>query len=240
MTSLLRSVDVIVCFLWVAVELLVFIAMKKYKAPTISPLSQLVVAPFEFAVTIWFFMQRLSLGYAFLAYLLWTIIEILIIVFFYKLHAIPQKWEKWYIVILLISTCVYLYSLHFQYGMLLFSTLSTLIAIIFWYIYIFRPSYPITLFTLLIFIIKLLADILGLVVYFSSSPIIIRCISTSMAALDLCFIPTWFVLYRRNKNRGITFTTVSLFKKDRRSSKRKGSLKQNWKSTKKKYKKGKH
>ena len=121
MSAFLQSVDIIVCFLWIAVELLAYIAMKKYKTPTISPLSQLVVAPFEFAVTIWLFLKHVSLGYAFFSYLFWTIIEISIIVYLYKLHAIPKKWGKWYIVFLLVLTGLYLYSLHFQNGMLILS-----------------------------------------------------------------------------------------------------------------------
>lgn len=69
------------CFLWIATYTLVLVGTIKYRFPLISPITQAMIAPLEFSVLFLFIkLDAFRLDYASMAYLYWSIIEIVIII----------------------------------------------------------------------------------------------------------------------------------------------------------------
>lgn len=64
MYELINYLDIAMCFLWIITYTLVLIGTVKYRYPLIAPISQAIIAPFEFAVLIRFVIHgNLSLDY---------------------------------------------------------------------------------------------------------------------------------------------------------------------------------
>ena len=200
MTGLLKHFDIAMCFLWIITELLCLIGIKKYKKPILPPLSQLVIAPFEFAVVIFFIIRHAEANYALFSYFAWAIIEIIIVFYYYKFHLIPNKLKHWYVILLILQTVVLvILILNIDGSFAFFGVFNTLIAIIIWFVHLYITDYPMNSFTLCIFIFKLFADTTGSIAYVFNSPVIICCILIAMVIVDICFFPTWFFLRKKQK-----------------------------------------
>ncbi|MCR5042089.1 MAG: hypothetical protein K6C36_08355 [Clostridia bacterium] len=197
MPEFLKRMDVVMCCLWIVTELLCLIGIKKYRKPVLPPMSQLVIAPFEFAVVIYFIITHAVANYAFFSYIAWAAIEIVIVKYYYRYRLIPQKMKSWYIVLLAAQTAVLLvFILKVEGSFPFFGVFNTLAAIMIWFVYLFKPNYPMNHYTLCVFILKLCADLAGTVVYFPGSSAVIRGILVSMVLVDVGFFPAWAVLRR--------------------------------------------
>lgn len=207
MTGLLKHFDIAMCCLWIITEFLCLIGIIKYKKSILPPLSQLVIAPFEFAVVIFFVIRNAIANYALYSYFAWAIIEIIIVRYYYKYHLLPKKLKRWYVILLMLQTIVLLILLLNANGSFaFFGVFNTLIAIIIWFVYLYKTDYPMNAFSLCVFILKLFADTTGSIAYISDSPVIIRCILIAMVTVDICFLPTWFY-FRKRQKQGIYVST---------------------------------
>lgn len=194
MSEIVKTTDAVMCFFWITTYTLVFIGTKKYKYPSISPITQAVVAPFEFAVTI-VHLKGMVLNYALIAYFYWSFIEIAIITLIVRQGKFIKQRLKTYILFIVLLTCIMVPIVKLENGMLYSSYINTIIGAIFWYFFILNPNYPVKPINLLAFLAKFIADILGMMVYYGSCDIIVDTMSVFLPVLDFFFILTY--LFRR-------------------------------------------
>jgi len=256
MQGLALHLDIIMCLLWITTEALCLFGTTKYKRAFMSPLSQLFLAPIEVGAAIYFVFETGIFHYSALAYIAWSIIEFLIIKQYYSFKIIPKRRIKGYVIFIVILTIIITWFLFTtNWALSFFSCFNTMMAVIVWFVWIHRPEYPINLLSLIVFILKLVGDIIVICTYFNSFSFFLRCIIFILAFCDFLFILAWIWLYKKRKgsllldisNKGnnlrlrsharldseITFPTM----KRQTVSQKKYS--KGWQSTKKKYKKKK-
>lgn len=186
--------DISMCMLWVTTYILVLIGTIKCRYPLISPITQAIIAPFEWSVL--FLFHKLGMAgfnYAFIVYLCWAIIEIVIFYAIEKLGYIKKRYIKPYIVLILVITLLMLYLVAIKEYMFFFSYFNTFLGVFIWAKFIRHKDYPINGISLSVFIMKFLADILGAMVYFRMGSMIISLLSVFLPVLDFYFILIYIV-----------------------------------------------
>ena len=164
MINIMRVIDFLMTFSWIVTYTLVLIGTLKYKTPLISPITQAIIAPFEIGIFLGFLISDYNFNYVFISYLYWTIIEV-IVIFVIAKQAKPSKPKLtlYILFIILLTVFVLIYVNQFSFGMLYGSYVHTILGMVFWYIYILDPKYPMKSITLTTFIVKLIGDILAFI-----------------------------------------------------------------------------
>lgn len=155
------------CFLWITIYTLVLFGTMKYRYPLISPITQAIIAPLEFSVLFLFIkLNAFRLDYASVAYLYWSIIEIVIIILMIRRGYVRKRYRGPYILAIICITAIMIYWVTIKEYMFFFNYLNTFSGIIVWLIYVIRnKDYPMKPITLVIFLIKFVADVLAFLVY---------------------------------------------------------------------------
>lgn len=189
MTELQIILDTTMCCLWVLTYTIVLIGTIKYKYPLISPITQAIIAPFEFAVLYCYIINGyLGLNYVSLAYIYWTFIELAIIYVMIKSNFIPKKKVAAYLTILCVLTCLMCYLVGHKEQTFFFSYFNTFIGELIWLYHIHRKKYPMKPLSLIAFMAKFIGDAISIPVYFGIGSWLINFICVSLPILDLVFI----------------------------------------------------
>lgn len=168
---------------------LVLVGTIRYKYPLISPITQAVIAPFEFSVLYLFIISsNLGINYAFFAYVYWALIELSIIIVMIKQNHISRTCLVPYLLFLCVLTCVMCYLVGHKGHMFFFSYFNTFVGELIWLFHVRRTNYPMRPLALMVFIAKLLADTIAIPVYFGTSWWLIDFICVTLPILDLLFI----------------------------------------------------
>ena len=185
--------DLTMCCMWSLTYTLVLIGTIKYKFPLISPVTQAITAPFEFAV-IYIFLTKntLSFDYVSFSYLYWSIIEIVIIICVIKLNFIKKKHIFPYILTVVGITVVMCFLVSHQSQMLYFSYINTFIGEFIWLLYITKKDYPTNLLVISVFFFKFIADLVSIPVYFGAGYWTVNFICALLPMLDFAFIVIYF------------------------------------------------
>lgn len=200
MTHIETILDVTMCILWIATYTLVLIGTVKYRYPLISPMTQAVISPFEFAVLIRLILVG-SFGqiYVFTAYAYWTLIEIAIIWVILKSGYIKRKYIVPYIVLVCVMTCVMFYFVTVKGQMFFFSYFNTFIGEVIWFRFILKKDYPMKPIALLAFFTKFIGDSFSIVVYFGDGIWLSNVMCVLLPVLDFAFILVYFKRSRQNE-----------------------------------------
>ena len=193
-----RIADMLMCLLWVTTYALVLAATLKDKYPAISPITQAIIAPFEFAVTA-SFLQDFSLHYVSAAYLCWSLLEIGTIALFLQRQYIRPRLAGPYLAILFLLTCLMAYVIRQPRGTIVFSYLNTILGTVFWYGHVRRRDYPVTVLHLCFFVTKYCADVLGVITYFRQHGPFVSAMSVLLPFLDSIFILTWYARHQERQ-----------------------------------------
>jgi hypothetical protein len=200
MSNLQLVADIAMCLLWVATYALVLVGTIKYQYPLISPITQAIIAPFEFSVILLFVKSGIfRFDYASVIYVIWVIIEIAII--FVMLH---KKYVKRnlilpYIGMILLITIIMFYFVVVSEHMFFFSYFNTFIGIIFWLFFVIRHrDFPMKKITLAIFISKMTADVAAMIAYIGKGHLFIQSICILLPLTDAIFI---FVYMKRTRGK---------------------------------------
>lgn len=186
--------------LWIATYTTVFIGTIRYKYPLISPITQAIIAPFEFAVVIKFILSgQIGFDYVSLAYLYWTLIEIGIIAATIHLGYIPRKKISSYLLLVFLITAIMCYFVAYKDYMFFFSYFNTFLGEIFWFSFIRKREYPMRSLSLIAFWTKLIGDAIAIPVYFHTGIWLSSVMCVALPVLDLCFVLSWFFSRRRTK-----------------------------------------
>ena len=189
MENIRTYLDATMCLLWIITYTLVLIGTIKYKYPLISSFTQLLIAPFEFAVWLSFVIGAgFRIDYVSVAYSYWAIIEILIIFVILKISNISLKNKVLYLIAICVMTCIMYYLAISKGQMLFFSYFNTFVGEVVWLIHVCKKNYPNKPITLTFFITKFLGDVLAIPVYFGKGSWIISLISILLPALESLFI----------------------------------------------------
>ena len=182
--------DTAMCIFWIATYTLVLIGMVKYRYPLISPITQAIIAPFEFSVLFLFVkLKAFRLDYASLAYLYWSIIEMLIIAVMIKHGSIQKKYHIPWVALIIVNTAVMTYFVTLREEMFFFSYLNTIVGMIIWLGFLIqRKDYPIKPLTLAMFLSKFIADILGYLVYYGTGNWIENMMCVLLPVVDIVFL----------------------------------------------------
>ena len=171
----------------------------KYRYPLISPLAQGVIAPFEIMMAVLFAISGSpGFDYISLAYTYWAVIEIAIILAILKLKFMPKRRILPYIAFVLFVFAVLYYGVAIQEQILQFSYVNTFVGVALWLIHIFRREYPMNGFTLLIFLMKFIADIFA-IIYYGEGTWFVDFLCVLLPILDFAFLVVW-VCRRRQKS----------------------------------------
>ena len=192
--------DTAMCALWITTYTLVLIGSIRYRYPLISPITQAIIAPFEFsALCLFIKLNSFRLDYASIAYLYWTVIEIVIIGVFIRDGYIKKKHIVPYSSMVLLITAVMIWRVTVKGHMFLYSYINTFIGVIIWLLYIARnKNYPMKSISLILFITKLTADLFAIPVYFGNGTWLENSVCILLPTVDVCFIALYF-LRKRNK-----------------------------------------
>lgn len=191
--------DSAMSILWIVTYTLVLIGTIRLQYPLISPLTQAVVAPLEFAMLI-FLLVAGSFGFDYISagYLYWAIIEILIIIVILKGGYIKRKYIVPYIMLVAMITVVMTTVIISSRFTIFYCHLNSVIGDMIWLAFILRDKkYPMKAVTLATFTTKFLADVLAVPVYFGCSIWIVSFMCILLPILDFTFILIYFV--RRSK-----------------------------------------
>lgn len=195
MTQLEVVLDIVMCFGWILTYTLVLIGSQKYKFPLIPLSTQFFITSLEIAVFLGFLAGSQSFSYPHLAYGYWAIIEVSIIYVSFRQRKIQDEQKMLYGVALFFMILVMNYLLKMDHGMLYFTYINTIVGMLFWLYYILDKKYPMNLFSLCIFLVKFLSDVLGGIVYYNELDALVCCIAIALPCIELLFIAIW--LYRR-------------------------------------------
>lgn len=192
--------DATMCLLWIVTYTLVLIGTIKYKHPLIAPATQVIIAPFEFAVLLSFVIGgRLDIDYISAAYLYWTVIEVAIIYVILKSGNVRSGRGCLYILSVCMMTCIMCYLVIIRGWTFFFSYFNTVVGEIIWLFYIFKKDYPMKPLALAAFITKFIADAVSIPVYFGKGIWLISLISVLLPALDWIFILVYFNRKRKKQ-----------------------------------------
>ena len=195
MTQLELLLDALMCCGWITTYTLVLIGTKIYKFPLISLSTQISIASVEIAVLISFIVNKYIFNYAYFAYLYWSVIEVMIIFISLKQRNFTKEQKYKYWVTLIVLIIIMSFILKIDKGMLYFTYLNTIVGMILWFYYTLEKNYPIKPFVVAIFIVKMIADILGAIVYYNSYNNLVRFMSVFLPCIDLPFIILYFYRY---------------------------------------------
>lgn len=195
MSTIQIILDVSMCMLWITTYTLVLFGTIRYRYPLISPITQAIIAPFEFSVLFLFIkLNAFQLNYASVAYLCWSVIEIVTIIVIVRAGYIRKKYILPYVGAVLLITGIMVWLVAVKQYMLAFSYINTFVGMSCWLAYVIRrKDYPMNGITLTIFLMKLTADILGCLVYFGQGSLAVNALSVMLPVVDFCFIPTYFM-----------------------------------------------
>ena len=188
------ALDIAMCLLWITTYILVLIGTVKYHYPMISPITQAMIAPMEFATLVLFVKLKVFLfNYAFIAYLFWSMIEIAIIYVMVKKQFVKRRWVIPYIGLVLLVTAIMIYWVAIMEKMFFFSYFNTFIGIVFWLVFVIKhKDYPIKPITLAIFLAKLMADTLAIPIYFREGNLVTQAICILLPLCDVIFVVVFF------------------------------------------------
>ncbi|MBQ7862794.1 MAG: hypothetical protein IJ349_11420 [Clostridia bacterium] len=195
MSTIERIIDIVVTFGWSATYTLVLVGSRKYKFPLMSLLAQLIIASLEIAIFIGFVLNDYKFDYVYFAYFYWSLVEIIIIFTSIKQKGFTNKKKYVFFIVLTVFTIVMSFLLKINNGMLYFALLNTILGMVVWFYYILDKKYPVKPFALAIFIVKLISDVLGTVVYINSHDTLVAVFTIILPCIDFLFIILYF--YRR-------------------------------------------
>ena len=177
--------DIFMCLGWFIVYILIIIGSIKYNSPLISPFGQAVIASFELAVFIGYFLSgAYIIDYVSLVYILWGIIEILITYIFIIKGFIKKGQLILYLFFLTALVLTMIYLIYFKEMYFFFSYFNTIIGELIWLFYIKREEYPINKYTISIFLIKFIANAVSIPVYYGKGNFFISFMSICLPIID--------------------------------------------------------
>ena len=204
--GLMSILDAVMCVLWMATYTLVLIGTVKYQYPLISLNTQAIIAPLEFSCLLMLIKTgQFGLDYVSLAYLYWSVIEIMIFLVTIKNGYIKRKYIAPYLCVVAVITCGLIYYVTIKEYLLFFNYVNTFAGVIFWLIFLIRDTkIPICPIMLAAFVAKFIADMLAVVVYLPRAHWGVGLICLFLPILDSVFI--FVYLYRRKKMRNLSCT----------------------------------
>lgn len=192
MSPIQTTLDIIMCILWGATYTLAFISTLKFRCPAISPISQMIIAPFEISVLMKYIAETdFFVGYGFYAYCYWSVIDVTSLAVALKIGKYPGKYIYKIVIGAVIMTAIMAYLVTVKGYMFFFSYFNTFVGEVVWLIHITKKDYPATPLNLALFITKLLADVIAIPVYFGYGTWISSVICIGLPMLDLCFIAVY-------------------------------------------------
>lgn len=181
--------DAVMSFLWSLTYTLVLIGTKKYKYPLLSPMTQLIIAPFEVAVVFKLIIDgTLGVEYISISYIYWVIIEVLIFIESVKYGGVSKRYIIPYLLSFAIITSVMCYLVAYRGYYFFFSYFGTFVGEIFWLIYILKKDYPMKPMAIALFLTKFAADALAVPIYLRNGSWLIKLICVALPILDFIFI----------------------------------------------------
>lgn len=187
------DIDAILSLLWTITYALVFCGTSKYEYPLISPIAQAVIAPLEFAVLIRLAASGMAgFNHVFINYVLWTILEIAIVIIQIRRGFIGKRYIALYVFCLVAATCVMCYLVVYRGYQLFFCLFNTFVGEIFWLLHVLKKSYPMNPMVLTLFLTKYVADVMSVVVYFGQGAWVNSLLGVLLPILDFVFIHIYF------------------------------------------------
>ena len=204
MSDFQTTADTLMCALWIAAYALCFVSTIRYKYPALSPVTQLIIAPFEFAVLFRMIRFRtLTANYISVAYICWTLLEfgLLFLMLKYGFHFEPKKTAA-YIGACIAITVLMIWLVAYKNQMYFFSYFNTFIGELFWFGYILKKQYPMKALNLAVFIAKLIGNAVSVPVYLHVGTAFSKALCVLLPVLDLCFIAVYLyrVCFTKKKN----------------------------------------
>ena len=189
MRGLTEFFDILMTLLWSVTYTLVLIGTIRYRYPLISLMGQAIIAPFELAVVLHFIVRgNFNLSLVPLSYTYWTIFEAAIICILLKLKGLKKKELALYLLFLGAMTALMIYLVTFKGHMLIFAYANTFLGQVFWLLLVRRKDYPMTPWTLSIFVIKFVADVILIPVYLHMGIWINQLLCILLPILEALFI----------------------------------------------------
>lgn len=196
-----NHIDAVMCFLWILTYTLVLVGTIRHKYPLISPITQLIIAPFEFAVVIKMLIAgNLGFDYISVSYLYWTIIEIAILAVMIGYGFVLKEYVVPYLLAVIAVTALMCYLVGFAGHQFFFSYFNTFVGEIVWLVHILKKDYPRKPVVLMIFVAKFLGDAISIPVYFGRASLVISLLSLLLPILDFVFVHVYFLRSAEGKN----------------------------------------
>lgn len=187
------TIDAILCVLWTVTYTLALIGTGKYKYPIIPPITQLIIASLEFSVLFQLVKDGIFWeNHVFTSYLLWTILEIAIIVSQIRQGFVRKQHVILYLALIAGITFMLCYWVAYREQQLFFTLFNTLLGEIIWLIQIRKKDYPMKPMVLAMFLAKFVADVMSVPVYFGRGSWVESLMGVLIPTVDFLFIHVYF------------------------------------------------
>lgn len=199
MDNLRITLDMIMCCMWSLTYTLVLIGTKNYNYPLISPFTQAIIAPYEFAILCRLLVNgNLGFDYVSASYIYWSVIEVATIILMLRCGFIQKKWVIPYIALVCCVTCMMWYLVVYKDYVFSFAYINTFIGQVIWLKHVLKKDYPMKPLVLLIFVAKFVGDILLIQVYIDTQLGLMSILCVLLPILEFMFIGIYFL--RRNRD----------------------------------------
>ncbi len=188
-----QNIDIVMCFMWIVIYILVYISMRKLQTIVMPPISCACIFPWEFVAAGRFFFINLTFNYAVIAQFGWALLDALIMYFMLaKLRYYPKKQMWIYLFFVALHTALLIYVFTIQNGMLYATYIGTTLGILYWAIYTAKPDYPRTPLNTIILLLKIIADIFAMIAYCNHNTFIL-CMSILLPLVDVFHLVVYIV-----------------------------------------------
>ena len=175
-----------------------------------APVSCLIIVPWEFAITVQGLIRPTVFNYGMIAHLAWSLLEfsIIFVILFHIRYYSRQK-TVFYLIFVLLNTILMSLIFLLPKGQIYTSYINTIIGVSVWLFYTARVNYPRTRLNAAIFILKLIADVLGFMAYYDYDAVVLI-MSIVLPIIDTAHLWIFFRKksqhkfsnFRLNRNRG--------------------------------------
>ena len=177
------------CLLWVTTYVLVLVSTLKYRYPATSLFMIALVAPFEFSTLISIILKTEgNFGFPFYAYLIWSIMEIPILISVLITGNHSRKKIFAFIATIIIVSLLTFYGVFYQSQTLFFSYFNTFLGELFWLGYIAKRQFHPQSIHFAFCITKLIADLIAVPVFGGMGSWTVNSICVILPVIDLLFI----------------------------------------------------
>ncbi len=203
-----NNIDFFMCLAWIITYTLVLFSMLKTNQPVMPPMACAVIFPWEFVAVARNILFCSSVNYAVIAQVCFAILDAAIMcVLLFKLRYYNKRKLVLYLIFVFANSCLISWAFTIANGMFYLSYICSIIGVSIWVAYTARAQYQRTDLNLHILMMKLCADVLGMLVYYDYDTVGLV-LSVLHVLVDIAHVAIFFVFAPNDRKNNATATDL--------------------------------